>query len=164
MNEEEKNELSKDKQFVNLLLGVFYYILCVAAFVWILFMWWQQWQNAKRKGKRSVPQWPKSITFLSENYSMNNVGALLKQYHVHSFPFVLGWTEYEGCELLECSVLVPASQFDYADAILHQHGVALLSGAGSKRGQNVGQPRNYTERRPETKDRRSTVKLGKTYR
>jgi len=158
----EEKGLSKDKQFINLLLGVFYYVLCLVAVVWILLMWWHQWQKAKREGWRFVPQWPRSITFLSDNYSMNGVTGLLKQYRVHSFPFVLGWIEHEGGELLECNVLVPASQFDYADAILHQHGVAILSGAGNKRGYALRPPRDYSQRRPV--QRQPRAKLGKTYR
>ena len=158
----EEKGLSKDKQFINLLLGVFYYVLCLVAVVWILLMWWHQWQKAKREGWRFVPQWPRSITFLSDNYSMNGVTGLLKQYRVHSFPFVLGWIEHEGGELLECNVLVPASQYDYADAILHQHGVAILSEPGGKRGYTMRPPRDYEERRPT--QRQPRAKLGKTYR
>lgn len=160
----EEKGLSKDKQFINLLLGAFYYVLCLVAIVWILLMWWHQWQKAKREGRRFVPQWPRSITFLSTGYSMNGVTGLLRQYHVYSFPFVLGWIEHEGGELLECNVLVPATQFDYADAILHQHGVSVISEPGTKRGYTMHQPRDYGERRPAQRPQNKAAKLGKTYR
>jgi hypothetical protein len=65
---------------------------------------------------------------------------------------------------MEHAILLPASQYDYADAVLHQHGVPVLSEPGGKRGYTMRPPRDYEERRPAQRTQPKAAKLGKTYR
>lgn len=161
MNEEQdKNELSKAMVIGNCLMAI--HVLCMRmplANIWTIRTWLYQRSQGKRIGI------PRPIKFITANgWNMGQVAKLFKQYHVNHFELWQFWTADYGPPGLECTVLVMPSQFDYADAILHQHGVLVTGGAGSKRGYNMRQPRDYNDRRPQTKERRQSAKLGKTYR
>lgn len=157
---EEKTELSTSDQLVNAMLGADFMLRLILAIPWTLQMWYVQAQRAKARGERWFPQLPKSIWF----YDPSGTGQdILNAYHVHNMHFGAHLEMVNGYAELIHAVLVPASQFDYADAILHQHGVAILSGAGSKRGYAMRPPRDYNERQP-AKPQRKSAKLGKTYR
>lgn len=158
---EEKNELSTNDQLVNALLGADFLLRIILSIPWTVQLWMVQAQRAKAKGERFFPQLPKSILFYDPGCRAQDI---LNAYHVHNMHFGASLEPVGGAVELVHSVLVPASQFDYADAILHQHGVAILSGAGSKRGYTMRQPRDYNDRKPQTRERRPTIKLGKTYR
>lgn len=158
---EEKNELSTNDQLVNLMLGADFLLRIILSVPWTLQLWIVQAQRAKAKGERFFPQLPKSLMFYDPSGTAQDI---LNAYRVHNMHFGASLEPIGGRVELVHAVLVPASQFDYADAILHQHGVSILSTAGSKRGYTMQPPSGYADRRPETKDRRSTVKLGKTYR
>lgn len=155
---EEKNELSAGDQLVNALLGADFLLRIILSIPWTLQLWMVQAQRAE--GKRFIPQLPKSILFYDPSARAQDI---LNAYHVHNMHFGAHLEPMGGRVELVHAVLVPASQFDYADAILHQHGVAVLSEAGNKRGYTMRQPREYGERRLETREQRSRAKLGKTY-
>lgn len=154
---EEKNELSTSDQLVNALLGADFLLRIILAIPWTLQLWYVQAQRAKRDGKRFFPQLPRSLLFYDSTGTAQDI---LSAYHVHNMHFGAHLEPIGGRVELVHAVLVPASQFDYADAILHQHGVSILSAAGSKRGYIMRQPRDYSER-PSTQRK---AKLGKTYR
>lgn len=156
---EEKNELSTSDQLVNAMLGADFLLRIILSIPWTIQSWMVQ---AKRpEGQRFFPQLPKSLLFYDPGARAQDI---LKAYHVHNMHFGAHLEMVNGYAEMIHAVLVPASQYDYADAILHQHGVAILSGAGSKRGYTMRQPRDYNDRRPQTKERRQPAKLGKTYR
>lgn len=157
----EKNELSTSDQLVNFMLGADFLLRIILSVPWTLQLWYTQAQRAKRDSKRFWPQLPKSLLFYDPGARAQDI---LSAYHVHNMHFGASLEPVGGRVELVHAVLVPASQYDYADAILHQHGVAILSGAGSKRGYTMRQPRDYNDRRPQTKERRQPAKLGKTYR
>jgi len=157
---EEKNELSTSDQLVNALLGADFLLRIILSIPWTLQMWYVQAQRAKARGERWFPKLPKSIMF----YDPTGTGQdILNAYHVHNMHFGAHLEPIGGRVELVHAVLVPASQYDYADAILHQHGVVILSEAGSKRGYTMRPPRDYSERQPD-KPQRKTAKLGKIYR
>ncbi len=156
---EEKNELSTSDQLVNLMLGADFLLRIILSIPWTIQSWIVQAQRAERDGKRFFPQLPKSILFYDPGCRAQDI---LNAYHVHNMHFGASLEPVGGAVELVHAVLVPASQFDYADAILHQHGVAILSAAGNKRGYIMRQPRDYSER-PSTQRTHPRAKLGKTY-
>lgn len=155
---EEKNELSTSDQLVNALLGADFLLRIILSIPWTLRMWDIQTQRARSKGERFFPQLPRSIWFYDGGCKAQDI---LNAYHVHNMHFGAHLEMVNGYAELIHAVLVPASQFDYADAVLHQHGVVVLSEPGGKRGYTMRPPRDYGERRPVQKAQRS--KLGKTY-
>lgn len=156
---EEKTELSTSDQLVNAMLGADFLLRIILSIPWTLQMWYVQAQRAKARGERWFPQLPKSLLFYDPGARAQDI---LNAYHVHNMHFGASLEVVGGAVELVHAVLVPASQFDYADAILHQHGVAILSGAGNKRGYALRPPRDYSQRRPV--QRQPRAKLGKTYR
>lgn len=154
---EEKNELSTSDQLVNALLGADFLLRIILSVPWTVQLWIVQAQRAKAKGERFFPQLPKSLMFYDPSGTAQDI---LSAYHIHNMHFGAHLEPIGGRVELVHAVLVPASQFDYADAILHQHDIAILSEAGSKRGYIMRQPRDYSER-PSTQRK---AKLGKTYR
>lgn len=156
---EEKNELSAGDQLVNALLGADFLLRIILSIPWTIQSWIVQAQRAGRDGKRFFPQLPKSLLFYDPSGTAQDI---LKVYHVHNMHFGAHLEPMGGRVELVHAVLVPASQFDYADSILHQNGVSILSGAGNKRGYTMRQPRDYNERQP-AKPQRKSAKLGKTY-
>lgn len=154
---EEKNELSTSDQLVNALLGADFILRIILSIPWTLQLWYTQAQRAKRDGKRFWPQLPRSIMFYDGGCKVQDI---LNAYHVHNMHFGASLEVVGGAVELVHAVLLPASQFDYADAILHKHGVAILSSAGSKRGYTMRQPRDYSERRPARRQRSNAAKLG----
>ena len=157
---EEKNELSTSDQLVNALLGADFLLRIILSIPWTLQMWYVQAQRAKRDGKRFFPQLPKSIMFYDSSGTAQDI---LSAYHVHNMHFGAHLEPIGGHVELVHAVLVPASQYDYADAILHQHGVAILSESGTKRGYTMRQPRDYGNRQPQRRQTQQSAKLGKTY-
>lgn len=155
---EEKTELSTSDQLVNALLGADFLLRIILSIPWTLQMWYVQAQRAKARGERWFPKLPKSLWF----YDPSGGQDILSAYHVHNMHFGAHLEVVNGQTELIHAVLVPASQYDYADAILHQHGVAILSEPGTKRGYIMHQPRDYEERRPA--QRQPRAKLGKPYR
>lgn len=158
---EEKDELSTSDQLVNALLGADFLLRIILSVPWTLQLWYTQAQRTKRDGKRFWPQLPKSLLFYDLGARAQDI---LSAYHIHNMHFGAHLEMVNGYAELIHAVLVPASQFDYADSILHQHGIAILSGAGTKRGYAMRQPREYAGRSSETRNRRPTAKLGKTYK
>lgn len=156
---EEKNELSKAMVIGNCLMAI--HVFCMRmplANIWVIRAWLYRRKHGQRIGI------PRPIRFLTANgWNMGQVKKLFKQYHVNHFEFWQFWTADYGAPCLECTVLVMPSQFDYADSILHQHGVLVISAAGNKRGYAIRPPRDYGERQP-AKPQRKVAKLGKTYR
>lgn len=158
---EEKNELSTSDQLVNALLGADFLLRIILSIPWTLQMWYVQAQRAKVRGERWFPKLPKSIWFYDASGTAQDI---LNVVSVHNMHFGAHLEMVNGHAELIHAVLVPASQYDYADSILHQHGIAILSGAGTKRGYAMRQPREYAGRSSETRNRRPTAKLGKTYK
>lgn len=156
---EEKNELSTSDQLVNALLGADFLLRIILSIPWTVQLWIVQAQRAKARGERWFPQLPKSIMFYDPSGTAQDI---LNAYHVHNMHFGAHLEPIGGRVELVHAVLVPASQYDYADSILYQHGVAILSAAGNKRGYIMRQPRDYSERQP-AKPQRKAAKLGKTY-
>ena len=157
---EEKTELSTSDQLVNALLGADFLLRIILSIPWTLRLWYVQAQRAKARGERWFPKLPKSLWF----YAPSGMGQdILNAYHVHNMHFGAHLEIVNGYAELIHAVLVPVTQFDYADAILHQHGVAILSEPGSKRGYTMRQPRDYGERRPVQRTQSKAAKLGKTY-
>jgi hypothetical protein len=159
VTEETKNELSASDRLVNALLGADFLLRIILSIPWTIQSWIVQAQRAKRDGKGFFPQLPKSILFYDPGARAQDI---LNAYHVHNMHFGAHLEPIGGRVELVHAVLVPASQFDYADSILHQHGVSILSGAGSKRGYTMHQPRDYGDRQPQRKQT-PRAKLGKTY-
>lgn len=156
---EEKTELSTSDQLVNAMLGADFMLRLILAIPWTLQMWYVQAQRAKARGERWFPQLPKSIWF----YDPSGTGQdILNAYHVHNMHFGAHLEMVNGYAELIHAVLVPASQYDYADAILHQHGVSVISEPGTKRSYTMRLPRDYSERRPAQRTH-PRAKLGKTY-
>jgi hypothetical protein len=156
---EEKNELSTSDKLVNALLGADFLLRIILSIPWTLQLWIVQAQRAKREGKRFWPQLPKSILFYYGGLDAQDV---LRAYKVHHMHFGASLEPVGGRVELVHAVLVPASQFDYADAILHQHGVTIISEPGNKRGYTMRKPRDYGDRQPQRKQT-PRAKLGKTY-
>lgn len=161
MVNEEKTELSTSDQLVNALLGADFLLRIILSIPWTLQLWYVQAQRAKRDGKRFFPQLPKSLWFYDASGTAQDI---LNAYHVHNMHFGAHLEMVNGYAELIHAVLVPASQYDYADAILHQHGVAVISEPGTKRGYTMRPPRDYGERRPTQRQQSKAAKLGKTYR
>ncbi len=157
---EEKTQLDATDQCVNALLGADFLLRIILAIPWTLQMWYVQAQRARAKGERFWPRLPRSLWFYDGACKAQDI---LGAYHVHNMHFGARLEPMGGRVELIHAVLVPASQFEYADAILHQHGVAILSEAGSKRGYTMRPPRDYSERRTAQKAQ-PRAKLGKTYR
>lgn len=158
---EEKTELSTSDHLVNLMLGADFLLRIILSIPWTLQMWYVQAQRAKARGERWFPQLPKSLWF----YDPSGTGQdILSAYHVHNMHFGAHLEMVNGYAELIHAVLVPASQYDYADAILHQHGVSVISEPGTKRGYTMRPPRDYGERRPTQRQQSKAAKLGKTYR
>ena len=155
---EEKDELSTSDQLVNALLGADFLLRIILSIPWTIQSWIVQAQRAKARGERWFPKLPKSIWFYDASGTAQDI---LNAYHVHNMHFGAHLEMVNGHAELIHAILLPASQYDYADAILHQHGVAILSGAGSKRGYTIRPPRDYGERQPAKPQRKA--KLGKTY-
>ncbi len=158
MNEEEKNEqLNLGEWFMNAWSGADFLLHCLLAIPWTVQMWVVQAGRAKARGERFFPQLPKSILVQDADCRAQDI---LKAYRIHNLH--LG-NSFALAGQIEHAILLPASQYDYADAVLTQHGVAVLSEAGSKRGYTMRQPLDYGERRP-AKRTPARAKLGKTYR
>lgn len=155
---EEKTELSTSDQLVNALLGADFLLRIILSIPWMLQMWYVQAQQAKANGERWFPQLPKSLWFYDASGTAQNI---LNAYHVHNMHFGTHLEMVGNQTELIHAVLVPATQYDYADAILHQHGVSVVSEPGAKRGYTMRPPRDY-ERRPAQRTQAKS-KLGKTY-
>ncbi len=156
---EEKTELSTSDQLVNAMLGADFLLRNILSIPWTLQMWSVQAQRATARGKRFSPQLPKSLWFYDPSGTAQDI---LNAYHVHNMHFGAHLEMVNGYAELIHAVLVPASQYDYADAILHQHGVTVISEPGSKRGYTMRQPRDYGKRRSAQRTQQK-AKLGKTY-
>lgn len=158
---EEKDELSTSDQLVNALLGADFLLRIILSVPWTLQLWYTQAQRTKRDGKRFWPQLPKSLLFYDLGARAQDI---LSAYHIHNMHFGAHLEMVNGYAELIHAVLVPATQYDYADAILHQHGVSVISEPGTKRGYTMRPPRDYGERRPTQRQQSKAAKLGKTYR
>lgn len=156
MNEE---NLNFTQQFLNVWSGADFLLHWPLAIPWTLQMWAYQWRKAKAEGWRWFPQFPKSILVYDTDCRAQDI---LNAYHVHNMHFGNSFEAAGGQTEMEHAILLPASQYDYADAVLTQHGYAVLSEPGSKRGYAMRPPRDYSERRPVQRQLRA--KLGKTYR
>lgn len=158
---EEKTELSTSDHLVNLMLSADFLLRIILSIPWTLQLWIHQYRKAKREGKRFFPQLPKSLLFYDPSGTAQDI---LSAYHVHNMHFGAHLEMVNGYAELIHAVLVPATQYDYADAILHQHGVSVISEPGTKRGYTMRPPRDYGERRPTQRQQSKAAKLGKTYR
>lgn len=158
---EEKTELSTSDQLVNALLGADFLLRIILSIPWTLQMWYVQAQRAKARGERWFPKLPKSIWFYDASGTAQDI---LNAYHVHNMHFGAHLEMVNGYAELIHAVLVPATQYDYADAILHQHGVAVISEPGSKRQYAMRPERDYGNRQPRRKQTQPRAKLGKPYR
>lgn len=158
--QEQQDKLNLGDQVMNFLTGPYFLLHIILAIPWTIQLWTVQAQRAKAKGERWFPQLPKTIMFYDRGYTAQDA---LKQYHVHYLSFGSSMEIVNGQKELVQSILVPASQFDYADAILHQHGVSIIGKEGSKRRYAMRPPRDYSERNPQRRQPRR-AKLGKTYR
>lgn len=162
---EEKNELSTSDQLVNALLGADFLLRIILSIPWTVQLWMVQAQRAN--SKQFFPQLPKSILFYDPGCRAQDI---LNAYHVHNMHFGAHLEMVGNQTELIHAVLVPATQYDYADAILHQHGVSVVSEPGTKRGYTMRQPRDYGERRPARRTPKQhsaklgSSQLGKTYR
>lgn len=157
----EKTELSTSDQLVNALLGADFLLRIILSIPWTLQLWYVQAQRARAKGERFFPQLPKSLWFYDASGTAQDT---LNAYRVHNMHFGAHLEMVNGYAELIHAVLVPASQYDYADAILHQHGVSVISEPGSKRGYTMRQPRDYSKHRPAQRTPPRPAKLGKTWR
>ena len=154
---EEQEDLNLGQQFLNFWSGADFLLHWLLAIPWTLQMWAYQWRKAQAEGKRWFPELPKSILVNDTDCRAQDI---LNRYRIHNMHF---GNSFEDGGQMEHAILLPATQYDYADAILHQHGVAILSGAGNKRGYALRPPRDYSERRPVQRTRTKAAKLGKTY-
>jgi hypothetical protein len=161
---EEQEDLDLGQQFLNVWSGADFLLHWVLAIPWILQMWLYQWQKAKRNGEWWFPQLPKSILVDDTDCRAQDI---LSAYRIHNMH--LG-NSFENGGQMEHAILLPASQYDYADAVLTQNGVPVLSEAGTKRGYTMRQPRDYSERRPAQRAPKQhgaklgSSQLGKPYR
>ena len=159
MSEEKKPELTKAMVIGNCLMGIWSFGLMVWANIWTIRTWLYQRQHGQSIG---IPRLLKALNY--SGYSMAQASKILKAYHVNHLQFWQFWTVEYGDPALEYTILVMPSQYDYADAILHQSGVTVISEPGTKRGYTMRPPRDYGGRRPARRPQNKTAKLGKTYR
>ena len=155
-NAGKKPELTTAMQIGNLTTGMAWCYFAVMAAVWTVRTWLYQRQHGKQTGM------PRSVSFLAANgWTFDQVAALLKEYHVNYCNMWEMWTVDYGAPVLEHSILVMPSQYDYADGILAQHAIIATSLPGKSRGYTIHPPR---QRQPEQRlPARRRAKLGKTY-
>lgn len=162
MNEESKQneDLNIGQQFLNLWSGADFLLHWLIAIPWIIQMWIYQYQKARGENKSFFPQLPKSILVYDTDCKAQDV---LDRYHIHNMHFGNSFESGNNQTEMEHAILLPASQYDYADAVLTQHGYAVLSEAGTKRGYTMRPPRDYGNRQPQRRQTQQSAKLGKTY-
>ncbi|MFN8495685.1 MAG: hypothetical protein U0350_49290 [Caldilineaceae bacterium] len=146
-------ELTKAQQLQNCLFGLVAWFQLAYAVFWTLRLWLYQHQHGKPLAM------PRLIVFLADSHSMGDVCRILSEWNIHRLPFVMHWVLNAGEAILECSVIVNGSQFDYADGVLSSQGVTLVNAPGQSRGYSFNHP---LKQRQHTQGRQS-AKLGKTY-